>query len=162
MPPANAGVRARSVIWPEPATRILPLEAALTLGLLRADVLAHLRGPVDSVAVTRAPGGQDIVAVPGALRVPGIVVRHTVLAHPMPWQRKIPEEIAAAASVVVTMMQMARSRRLSIYRTGPGKVSVIPHSAANHGVAASPARQDSRLGVLTWGLLGPGRGIGHA
>lgn len=36
---------------------------------------------------------------------------------------------------------------------------MIPHVAGSHGVAASLAGQGSRLRVLTWGLLGPGKGI---
>jgi glycosyltransferase involved in cell wall biosynthesis len=180
------------------------------LATFSADLLAHLPGPGDSVAVMRVldepqpcftdevvhdlvngsavstaaairilngfdvvivqheygiyggPDGQDIIAVLGALRVPSIVVLHTVLAHPTPRQRRILDEIIAAAGVVVTMTQTARSRLLDIYGTSPGKVSVIPHGAADHRVAASPAGQGRRPRVLTWGLLGPGKGIEHA
>ena len=49
------------------------------------------------------------------------------------------DEIIAAASAVVTMTQTARSRLLDIYGTSPEKVFVIPHGAADHRVAASPA-----------------------
>jgi polysaccharide biosynthesis protein PslF len=108
------------------------------------------------------PDGQDIIAVLEALRVPSIVVLHTVLARPTPRQRRILDEIIAAATVVVTMTQMARSRLLDIYGTNPGKVSVIPHGAADHRVAAPPARKSSLPSVLTWGLLGPGKGIEYA
>ena len=99
----------------------------------------------------------------GALcrHVPSIVVLHTVLAHPTPRQRIILDEVIAAASVVVTMTHTARSRLLDIYGTAPEKVVVIPHGAADNRVTASSAGTGPPM-VLTWGLLGPGKGIEHA
>jgi glycosyltransferase involved in cell wall biosynthesis len=116
------------------------------------------------------PDGQDVISLLDALQVPSIVVLHTVLAHPTSRQRVILEEVIAAASVVVTMTQTARTRLLDIYGTSPEKVFVIPHGAADRRTAAGrrtaafdhgmtvPARPT----VLTWGLLGPGKGIEHA
>jgi glycosyltransferase involved in cell wall biosynthesis len=114
------------------------------------------------------PDGQDVVSLLDALYVPSIVVLHTVLARPTPRQRVILDEVIAAASVVVTMTQTARSRLLDLYGTAPEKVFVIPHGAADHRTAASyhgmtvPAQTAARPTVLTWGLLGPGKGIEHA
>jgi len=114
------------------------------------------------------PDGQDVISLLGALYVPSIVVLHTVLAHPTHRQRVILDEVIAAASVVVTMTQTARSRLLDIYGTAPEKVVVIPHGAADHRIAPSyhgttvPAQTAGRPTVLTWGLLGPGKGIEHA
>jgi len=107
------------------------------------------------------PDGQDVISLLEALHVPTIVVLHTVLAHPTPRQRTILDEVIAAASVVVTMTHTARSRLLDIYGTGPQKVFVIPHGAADHRVTAS-STGTGRPMVLTWGLLGPGKGIEHA
>jgi glycosyltransferase involved in cell wall biosynthesis len=131
------------------------------------------------------PDGQDVISVLDALYVPSIVVLHTVLARPTSRQRVILHEVIAAASVVVTMTQTARSRLLDIYGTAPEKVFVIPHGAADHraadhraadhrtassdhGMTTSdhgmtvPAGTAGRPTVLTWGLLGPGKGIEHA
>jgi polysaccharide biosynthesis protein PslF len=108
------------------------------------------------------PDGQDVVPLLEALYVPTIVVLHTVLAHPTARQRMILDEVIAAASVVVTMTQTARSRLLDIYGTSPEKVFVIPHGAADNRVTASSAGNTRRPVVLTWGLLGPGKGIEHA
>jgi hypothetical protein len=65
------------------------------------------------------PDGQDVISLLDALQVPSIVVLHTVLAHPTSRQRVILEEVIAAASVVVTMTQTARTRLLDIYGTSP-------------------------------------------
>jgi polysaccharide biosynthesis protein PslF len=108
------------------------------------------------------PDGQEVVALLEALYVPCIVVLHTVLAHPTPRQRAILDRVIGAASAVVTMTQTARSRLLDIYGTSPERVFVIPHGAADNRVAASSPPAASRPRILTWGLLGPGKGIEHA
>jgi glycosyltransferase involved in cell wall biosynthesis len=106
--------------------------------------------------------GQDVISLLEALLVPSIVVLHTVLARPTSRQRAILDEVIAAASVVVTMTKTARSRLLEIYGTDPEKVVVIPHGAADHGMTGLPSGTTGRPKILTWGLLGPGKGIEHA
>jgi glycosyltransferase involved in cell wall biosynthesis len=112
------------------------------------------------------PDGQDVISLLDALLVPSIVVLHTVLARPTSRQRVILDEVIAASSKVVTMTQTARSRLLDIYGTAPEKVFVIPHGAADHRMAAdhrtAAGGTAGRPTVLTWGLLGPGKGIEHA
>jgi polysaccharide biosynthesis protein PslF len=108
------------------------------------------------------PDGQDVVLLLEALYTPSIVVLHTVLAHPTLRQRTILDRVIAAAAAVVTMTQTARSRLLDIYGTSPEKVFVIPHGAADNRVTASSTPVAGRPKVLTWGLLGPGKGIEHA
>jgi polysaccharide biosynthesis protein PslF len=106
--------------------------------------------------------GQDVVSLLDALYVPIIVVLHTVLAKPTPRQRTILDGVIAAAGAVVTMTKTARSRLLDSYGTPAEKVFVIPHGAVDNRVAASSPGVGTRPSVLTWGLLGPGKGIEHA
>ncbi len=108
------------------------------------------------------PDGRDIISLLEALYVPSIVVLHTVLSHPTPRQRMILERVIATASAVVTMTQTARSRLLDVYGARPEDVSVIPHGAADNRVALSSTAKAGPPRVLTWGLLGPGKGIEHA
>jgi glycosyltransferase involved in cell wall biosynthesis len=108
------------------------------------------------------PDGQDVIPLLEALYVPSIVVLYTVLACPTPRQRVILDEVIAAATAVVTMTETARSRLLDIYGTSPEKVFVIPHGAADYRHPAAPAPNAGWPKVLTWGLLGPGKGIEHA
>jgi polysaccharide biosynthesis protein PslF len=108
------------------------------------------------------PDGQDLVPLLYALRVPSIAVLHTVLARPTARQRAILDDVIASASAVVTMTQTARTRLLHVYGTDPAKVVVIPHGAADNRVAATPRRAGHPPVALTWGLLGPGKGIEHA
>jgi polysaccharide biosynthesis protein PslF len=108
------------------------------------------------------PDGRDLVPLLYALRVPSIVVLHTVLAQPTTRQRTILDDVIEAASAVVTMTRTARTRLLDIYGTSPAKVFVIPHGSADNRVAAAPRKADHPPMALTWGLLGPGKGIEHA
>ena len=103
--------------------------------------------------------GQDVVALLECLYVPTIVVLHTVLTTPTPRQRAILDRVIGAAGAVVTMTKTARSRLLDSYGTPPEKVFVIPHGAADTRVTSSAPGVGMRPRVLTWGLLGPGKGI---
>jgi glycosyltransferase involved in cell wall biosynthesis len=101
--------------------------------------------------------GEEVLPLLRALKVPTIVVLHTVLSHPDPLQRSVLERIVAAADAVVTMTDTARQRLVTGYRVDPRKISVIPHGTASHG--AAPRDRHDAPQLLTWGLLGPGKGI---
>jgi len=101
--------------------------------------------------------GADVLRVMRRLTVPSIVVLHTVLSRPTPRQKSVLEQVVAEAGAVVTMTGAAHDRLLIGYAVDPDKVSVIPHGAAEH--SATPVARTSRPHMLTWGLLGPGKGI---
>jgi glycosyltransferase involved in cell wall biosynthesis len=100
--------------------------------------------------------GAEVLPLLRALKVPAIVVLHTVLSNPDPLQRSVLERITAVAAAVVTMTDTARQRLLAGYAVEPHKISVIPHGAASH---SAPREDHDRPHLLTWGLLGPGKGI---
>jgi glycosyltransferase involved in cell wall biosynthesis len=101
--------------------------------------------------------GDDVVDVVDGLRVPSIVVAHTVLKDPTPHQRSVLEAIAAMADQVVVMSDAARHRLCFEFDVDRRKVTTIPHGAA---VPSGPAlKRPSRPTLLTWGLLGPGKGV---
>ena len=103
------------------------------------------------------PDGGDILPLLRRLTVPSIVVLHTVLSAPSPGQRALLEAIASTSGAIVTMTSTARSRLLHGYAVDPGKVVVIPHGSAGHAATPAPRRAGPHL--LTWGLLGPGKGV---
>jgi glycosyltransferase involved in cell wall biosynthesis len=101
--------------------------------------------------------GRDVLPLLRSLTVPSIVVLHTVLTGPTAGQKAVLEQVVAAAGAVVTMTGTARDRLLAGYAVDATKVNVIPHGAADHVGVATGARQRPHL--LTWGLLGPGKGV---
>ena len=103
--------------------------------------------------------GDSVVDVLDLLLVPSIVVLHTVLVDPTRHQRELLDAIGRRASALVTMTATARQRLIDHYDVDDAKVVVIPHGAAD-GRDGRPDRSDGRGPLmLTWGLLGPGKGI---
>jgi len=105
------------------------------------------------------PDGADVLDVVDALTVPLIVVLHTVLQDPTASQRAILLRLLAAADTVVTMTETARRRLVAGYGADPARLTVIPHGAVVHGAGSIPRPAAARPLVLTWGLIGPGKGI---
>jgi polysaccharide biosynthesis protein PslF len=111
--------------------------------------------------------GEDVLEVLRALWIPAVAVLHTVLVTPTAHQRAILEEIVHRCETIVTMTNTARDRLIQYYEVDRRKVVVIPHGAADTrptpGAASRIVGSDPRAGirptVLTWGLLGPGKGI---
>ena len=105
------------------------------------------------------PDGRDVVRLLAALTVPSIVVLHTVLEDPTPGQRHVLTRVLELADLAVTMTETARQRVLELYGADPNTVVVIPHGAPRVPAVRPAKRQPSRPLILTWGLLGPGKGI---
>jgi glycosyltransferase involved in cell wall biosynthesis len=105
--------------------------------------------------------GDQVLAVLDAVRVPVITVTHTVLASPTAHQREVLEQVVAASAAVVTMTQAARNRLVDNYHVDAAKVVIIPHGAPRRrgGGGGGMPTPGSRPLILTWGLLGPGKGI---
>jgi glycosyltransferase involved in cell wall biosynthesis len=106
--------------------------------------------------------GGDLLPLLDAVRAPVVAVLHTVLAHPTSRQRDILERVVAGAAAVVTMTQTARNRLIDLYGVHGSRVSVIPHGAVDNRVANAANRPTGVPTLLTWGLLGPGKGVEHA
>jgi polysaccharide biosynthesis protein PslF len=108
------------------------------------------------------PDGDEILPLLDGLEIPTIVVLHTVLVEPTQHQREIIEAVAAKADAVVTMTATARNRLDAGYDVDMAKVSIIAHGAAGApamGARTIPTFRNGQATVLTWGLLGPGKGI---
>jgi polysaccharide biosynthesis protein PslF len=103
--------------------------------------------------------GEEILAVLDDLIVPVIVVLHTVLLEPTMHQREVLEAVVAAADAVVTMTHGARRRLAAGYDADLTKVTVIPHGAHVPALPDDETVDETRPTILTWGLLGPGKGI---
>jgi polysaccharide biosynthesis protein PslF len=109
------------------------------------------------------PDGDSVLAIMERITVPLVVVAHTVVSSPTPGQRSVLDGVCRAADMIVVMTETARERLLAAYTVDPARVTVIAHGAATPGVdPESVVRRSSvsdRPRLLTWGLLGPGKGI---
>lgn len=104
--------------------------------------------------------GEAVIEILRRLQVPAIVVLHTVLASPTPHQRAVLEDVVRNAAAVVVMTRTAQRRLLEDYLVDPERVVVIPHGAPTDWAAvADTGRAEGAATILTWGLLGPGKGI---
>lgn len=110
-------------------------------------------------------GGQDGVRVLDVLReltVPVVTVMHTVLVTPSASQRAIVDALLIGSARIVVMTQAARQRLIEHYAADPLKVRVIPHGAPDARRFAAPGLMPTFKAqpiILTWGLLGRGKGI---
>ena len=101
--------------------------------------------------------GDEVVDIMKGLTVPSIVVTHTVLKDPTPHQRSVLNETVKLADQVVVMSDAARERLCAGFAVDPAKVTTIPHGAALPTTTA--LKRSGRPTLLTWGLIGPGKGI---
>jgi glycosyltransferase involved in cell wall biosynthesis len=147
-----------------------PLVVAATSdgGSYRPLVAADALNGVDVAIVQHEYGiyggrdGDDVLSVLDALSVPTIVVAHTVVRRPTAHQRFVLEAVCDAADAIVVMTEHARRRLVTDFDLDASRVSVIPHGATTPpSDTGSPLERDpaGRLRLLTWGLLGPGKGI---
>jgi glycosyltransferase involved in cell wall biosynthesis len=110
--------------------------------------------------------GEEVLDVLQALDTPVVTVLHTVPTAASEHRRLVLQRIIDAASAVVVLspFDAATLLRGDQYRIDPERLSVIPRGAA----VVAPSRPDRRPAtpgaptILTWGLIGPGKGIEHA
>ncbi len=117
-----------------------------------AAVLQHEYG------VFSGPDGEDVLELIDAVRVPLVVVLHTVLRSPTAHQRQILNKVMTAASSVVVQSEVALDRLFLTYEADAEKTVVIPHGATENFSGPTLSGHERPV-VLTWGLLGPGKGI---
>src|SRR6201998_894924 len=99
----------------------------------------------------------EVVDIVSGLRVPSVVVAHTVLKDPTPHQRSVFEAIAALADRVVVMSEAASQRLCRGFGVDRRKGTTNPPGAT---VPTNvPLKRSGRPTLLTFGLLGPGMGI---
>lgn len=101
-------------------------------------------------------GDDDVVDVIGGVRVPSILVAHSVPKNPTRHQRWVLEALARRADHVVVMSDVAK-RQLRVFDVDERKVTTIPHGATVP--SGTLMKRGGRPTLLTWGLLRPGKGV---
>lgn len=103
--------------------------------------------------------GRAVVDLCEASPVPVVVTLHTVLASPSTAQRSIFAGLIARADAAVVMSGSARERLATSYLVDRRKVRVIPHGAPAFRRRPGPELPAQRTTIVSWGLVGPGKGI---
>ena len=151
-------------------------QARPVAGVLRNGVPASLRAAVEilsqgDVAIVQheygifgGADGDEVLEILGALTVPSIVVLHTVPSQPTVRQRSVLAAIGLLGDRLVVMSEAAGKRLVDTYPIDPAKVVTIPHGASPVGDRVEVIGRSAATApqLLTWGLLGPGKGIEHA
>lgn len=151
-PRAAEGVVAQWIAGDETSRR----SALARLNACSVAVVQHEYG------IFGGPDGDEVLDLMDGLRVPCIVVLHTVLVAPTSHQREVLEAVVAKAAAVVVMTASARDRLVASYAVDAARLSVIAHGAPPvqpEMRTVSPVFRTGQSTVLTWGLLGPGKGI---
>ena len=131
-----------------------PEDVAAALDCYDVVVLQHEYG------IYPGPDGDAVVALVRGLRVPVVTVLHTVLEEPTERQHAVLRELVSRSAAVITMTRTARLRAIATYGARPEQVHVVPHGAADDLIERLPApRPPGPPVILTWGLLGRGKGI---
>jgi glycosyltransferase involved in cell wall biosynthesis len=110
------------------------------------------------------PAGDYILALLSRLNMPIVTTFHTILSHPDPDQRRVTEEICRLSEKVVVMAEKGWEFLQSQYGVAPSKIAVIPHGVPDFPFV-EPDKAKAELGfsgrpvILTFGLLGPSKGI---
>ena len=112
------------------------------------------------------PAGSHILALLRELRMPMVTTLHTILSEPDASQRAVMDELADLCDSLVVMTQRGVDLLRDVYDVADQKIELIPHGI--HDVPfVDPSFYKDKFGVegkkvlLTFGLLGPGKGIEH-
>jgi len=136
-----------------PGSDATQVQAAAALDEFDVAVVQHEFG------IYGGADGEEVLGVLDRVTVPTIVVLHTVLTAPTRHQREVLERVTDRVDTVITMTMTARTRLLNYYNVDAAKVVVIPHGAIDSTTIGAPRHRLGAPTILTWGLLGPGKGI---
>ena len=111
--------------------------------------------------------GSNILLTLRQLDVPVVTTLHTVLEEPSKGQKRVLQDICRLSARVVVMSERAGGMLEQIYDVAPDKHVLIPHGIPDVPFMDPAFYKDKfnvegRRVVLTFGLLGPDKGIENA
>ena len=99
--------------------------------------------------------GESVLELVDSINRPLMTVVHTVVGSPSERQRRIMDHLYETSRLVV-LSESSRSALVSSHSIPRSEVVVIPHGS--RWSATPPPRGPARR-LITWGLLGPGKGL---
>ena len=137
--------------------------AAEFLRFNKADVLCVQH----EFGIYGGPAGSHLLSLLREARTPVVTTLHTVLSAPDISQRRVMDELTRRSARLVVMAQRGAEILCETYGVDPAKIDVIPHGIPEIAFAEDESFKKSiglsgRTVLLTFGLLGPGKGIEYA
>ncbi|MBV6497904.1 MAG: D-inositol-3-phosphate glycosyltransferase [Prosthecobacter sp.] len=110
--------------------------------------------------------GSHLLALLKEVRMPVVTTLHTVLSAPGPAQQKVMQEIIRFSDRLVVMARKGGDVLREIYGVPAHQIEVIPHGIPDVPFSDTASSKEQfgvggRRVLLTFGLLGPGKGIEH-
>lgn len=113
------------------------------------------------------PAGSHLLALLREVRMPVVTTLHTVLREPDTDQRRVMEELVRRSNRLVVMARKGAEILCETYGVPDTKVDIIPHGIPDMPFIDSSSYKaqfgvEGRTVLLSFGLLGPGKGIEYA
>ncbi|WP_346332289.1 glycosyltransferase family 4 protein [Prosthecobacter sp. SYSU 5D2] len=110
------------------------------------------------------PAGSHLLALLKEVRMPVVTTLHTILREPNAAQRKVMDELVSRSDRLIVMARKGAEILRETYQVPDAKVDIIPHGIPDMPFAGSDVYKaqfgvEGRHVLLTFGLLGPGKGI---
>jgi glycosyltransferase involved in cell wall biosynthesis len=110
------------------------------------------------------PAGSHLLALLKEVRMPVVTTLHTVLRDPNPEQRSVMDELTRRSDRLVVMARKGAEILREVYGVPAERIDLIPHGIPDLPFIDSSHYKaqfgvDGRAVLLTFGLLGPGKGI---
>ncbi len=112
------------------------------------------------------PAGSHLLALLKEVRMPVVTTLHTILSEPNTAQRKVMEEMSRRSDRLVVMAHKGAQILREVYAVPDSKITIIPHGIPDVSLEDSELSKaqfgvQGRKVLLTFGLIGPGKGIEH-
>lgn len=113
------------------------------------------------------PAGSYLLEFFDAVEMPVVTTLHTVLTEPDAYQRRVMDAIIERSSRIVVMADKAAEILSVNHGVKDAMIDIVPHGIPDVPFGSSaPFKNElglqGRSVLLTYGLLGPGKGIEHA
>ncbi len=124
---------------------------------------------VDAVSIQHeygiwgGPDGAQVIDFARTLRLPAVATLHTVLQHPTAGQRAILKQLIDSVAATVVMSRSAAALLTSAYGVDARRLEIIPHGVPDLPLVDPETVKpslgvDGRMVILSFGLLGQGKG----
>jgi len=107
--------------------------------------------------------GGHVLTLLRELRMPIVTTLHTILTAPNPHQRRVMDELTSLSDRLVVMTNGSADILREVHGVSSQKIDMIPHGIPSVPFSGSKDRLgvEGRPLILTFGLLGPDKGIEH-